>query len=148
MEITELQRRESERARHLENRGRLAGVFEAYDTVGSGLVEFPKRLDFGLVFTEEPFAAWGHKVDPDDLRDFLELEDGADVPYAPQATGYVTEWDRDEKGNYVGCWLAISVTLPDAYETTAPVKMRHYLQLWAIALKDIPIPADQDDGPK
>lgn len=129
---------EMERARNAENKGRRAGVFAKYDTTGQGVVEFDQRLSFDLTYVQEPFVSYGCKIDTDALRDVLNLGSDDALPAMPLATGYVTDWDQDRNGNYIGCWVAVTVYYPPALPTSAQIAMEHFFSFDAVALKDIP----------
>lgn len=124
--------------RNRENRGRRAGVYANYDTTGQGALLFAKRIDFGLLYIHEPWVSYGARVDIDDVRDALGLEED-DAPTAlPLSSGFVTDYDIDRSGNYVGAWVAVSVSYPDAIPVDAQIDIRHYFSFEAIALKDVP----------
>lgn len=143
MEFWDLARREAERDRHRENAGRLAVVQQQYSTVGQGVVEMDERLDFGLTFIEKPWPSTGFFMDPDDVREVLALEPDAAIPVMPQCTLYVTEWDQDEKQNYIGCWVAIAVLFPTGIPVDAQLKISHYITLQAVALKNVPMEVEE-----
>lgn len=142
--MMELKRREDDLARHRENRGRLAHVFADYVSQGQGAVEFEERVDFGLTYIHQPWPTYGSSVDPDAVRDLLDLGPSDDVPL-PQATGFVTEWDVDDRGLYRGCWVAISVLYP-TYDANLPadaqIEVGHYFLFTGTALKDVPAVKD------
>lgn len=143
MEFRDLARREAERDRHRENAGRLAIVQQQYSTTGQGAVEIDERIDFGLTFIEKPFPASGHQLDPDDVREVLALDPDAVIPAMPQCTLYVTDWDQDEKRNYIGCWIAITVWFPPEIPVGAQLKITHYITLQAVALKNVPMEVEE-----
>lgn len=140
-DFNELQRREAEIARNKENKARLAGVYAEFDTEGMGTVEFSDRINFGLRFVQKPFPAYAAEIDPDLVRDAVEDEDDGDV-LLPQTSGFVTEWDRDEKGHYVGAWVAVAVTYPDSIPVDAQIPVTHYFTFTAVAIKEIPVDAN------
>jgi hypothetical protein len=142
MEFNALQRREEELARHRENAGRLAVCQKEWVTTGQGVVEVEDRFDFGLIFVDKPFPSFGCEIDPDDVRDVLALEPDVTPPVLPQVTVYVSEWDRDERGHYVGCWVSIAVLYPAPIPVDAQIAVRHGLQLQGLALKEIPVHED------
>lgn len=140
-EFDELRRREAEAARHRENRGRSAGVFQQFTTTGQGVVEIEDRIDFGLTYIHKPWPAFGHEIDPDDVRDALGL-DGEPIPFLPQVTGYISEWDQDDKHNYVGAWVTITVSYPAEIPVDAQIAIVHYVSFQGVALKDVPVDFD------
>lgn len=138
MAISPINERLAERHRHRENRGRLAHAYSRFTTEGIGTIEFEDCIDFGLTFVERPFIAVGHQIDPEHVRDLFGIDPDGDV-YLPQVTAYVTDWDQTDRGHYVGCWVAVSVSAPMGSETAYPmVKIHHDLAWSGVALKDIP----------
>lgn len=127
-----------ERSRNAENKGRRAGVYAKYSTTGQGVVEFAARVDFGLTYVEEPFMAYGAKVDMDDVRDALGLDDDQSPSALPISSGLVTDWDLDERGHYTGAWVAVTVYYPPSLPASAPIDMEHFFSFEAVALKNIP----------
>lgn len=147
----EQERRRSESLRHLENKGRLASVYARYKTTGSGTMTFSKRVDFGLIFIEEPFMSYGCSVDLDEIDNASDSgpeDDNDDETYnLPQCTGFVTEWDQDERGYYRGAYVAVSI-LPIGAGTELVEfvgDLRHYFTFAANAIKDFPVPDVDDD---
>lgn len=142
-EFEELHRREAELGRHRENKARLANVYADFNTTGMGTVEFDKRINFGLRFTQKPFPSYGAEINPDLVRDAIEDETDSDV-LLPTVSGYVTEWDNDDHGNYVGAWVAVVVQYPDTIPVEAQIPVTHYFTFSAVAIKEIPVDADLD----
>lgn len=140
MAISPLNDRLAERARHQENRGRLAHAYSRFTTEGFGTVEFDACIDFGLTFVERPFIAVGHQIDADHAREMFDVAPDGEI-YMPQCTGYVTDWDMTDKDHYVGCWVAVSVSPGLSTGTYPMVKIKHDFTWSAIALKDIPTDA-------
>ena len=140
MIFDDLERRRSEVERHKENSARLAQAFAKFETTGQGSIEFPKRVDFELTFVEEPYITYGCHIDLDDLSDLLDV-DANDTPPLPSASGFVTEWDQDDRGFWTGCWVAVSVYYHPL--TLVPVDlevyMNHHFTFTGIAMKDVPI---------
>lgn len=138
--LEEQERRRAEIERHRENSGRLAQAFAKFDTEGQGYVEFADRIDFGLTFVEQPYVTYGSALDLDDLADLLDLEPGA-TPPLPLASGFVTEWDRDERDFYIGAWIAVRVYFPmeDGVTADVEVPVTHYFTFTATAIKDVPL---------
>ncbi len=140
MLFDDLERRHAERDRHQENSGRLAQAFAKFHSVGQGSIEFGRRVDFDLTFIEEPYVTYGAQIDLDELGELLATP-VADPPPLPSASGFVTEWDIDERGFYTGCWCAVSVYFPTtlAVPVDAKVDMFHHFTFTAIAIKDVPV---------
>lgn len=134
-----LDEQRGELARHRENAARVAMAFARFETLGQGTLEFEERVDFGLTFIEEPFVSYGCQLDLDVLASAIGLEDGA-TPPLPQSTGFVTEWDVDERGFYVGAWVAAAVfDATGLIPTDVSVVIDHHFTFQAIAIKDIPL---------
>lgn len=130
---------QAEAQRHKENKGRQAGVYAEFNTTGQGFHEFEERIDFGLIYTQKPWMQSGHQIDVDAMKDILELEDADDIVYGPLVTAYVTEWDLDDKRNYVGAWVAVAVYLPpEGFAVDAEVQITHYFSFTAGAVKKTP----------
>ena len=72
--------------------------------------------------------------------------DPDDVVPLPHCTPYVTEWDQDERGFYVGAWVAVVVSFGplDTVDIGAQPGIEHHFTFSGIAIKDIPI--DLDDA--
>ena len=129
----------SDLARHRENAARPAAVFTRFESTGQGTVEFAERVDFGLTFIEMPFISYGSQVEMDDLAEQLDLPIGQ-TPALPQSTGYVTDWDTDDRGFYTGAWVAATVYDPTgAITPDIQVIIEHHFTFQAVALKDIPL---------
>lgn len=135
----ELENQRSEQARHRENSARLALAFARFETTGQGTIEFEERVDFGLTFIEEPFITYGCQIDLDNLGDQLGLDE-KDTPPLPQATGYVTDWDTDDRGFYTGAWMAATVYDPTlSIPANVEILIDHHFTFQAVGLKDIPL---------
>ena len=134
-----LERHRAELARHRENSARLAVAFARFTTVGQGTIEFEERVDFGLTFIEEPYITYGCQLELDELADRLEATEDT-TPTLPQATGFVTEWDIDDRGFYLGAWVAATVYDPTGGITSdIEVTIDHHFTFQAIGMKDIPL---------
>ena len=138
--FTDLEDRRGEVARHRENSARLAQAFARFETTGQGTIEFERRVDFGLTFTEEPYITYGSQIDMDELAELLGVGIN-DTPQLPLASGYITDWDVDERGFYLGCWCAVSVYYPSQTNVPADTKihMQHHFTFTAIGMKDVPV---------
>lgn len=97
--------------RNAENRSREAWSAHRYDITGAGYAEFPKSARFDLAFLDQPFVNYGLVLDSDELRRVLNVADTAN-PAMPTVTAWVTEYDQNERGFYVGAWCAVNVTWP------------------------------------
>lgn len=137
--IDPLEEQRAELARHRENSARMALTFARFESTGQGTVEFDHRVDFGLTFIEEPFVSYGCQIDMEALADLLGMDETASVPL-PQSTGFVTEWDTDDRGFYTGAWVAASVYDPTGQiPTGSDMVLDHHFTFQAVALKDIPL---------
>ena len=136
----DLERRVAEKEAIRENSARLASAYAQYKSTGQGSIEFGKRVDFGLTFVERPFVAYGAVCDLDELGELLNLP-SSESPSIPLCTGMVTEWDRDDRGFYVGAWVGCRVFFmpTDRVPLDAQVVVRHHFSFQAIAIKDVPI---------
>lgn len=143
MELHEIVGRRGEEVdRHRENSARHAQAFAQFHSTGQGALEFHQRVDFRTTFIERPFVAYGSEVDVDELAELLDHDsDTNDMPPLPLACGYVTDWDTDERGFYLGAWCAVRVHFPPEAEvpTTVPVEMYHHFTFAGIAMKDVPL---------
>lgn len=135
----ELERRRGEIERHRENSARLAQAFAKFTTSGQGYIEYEERVDFGgLTFLEEPHVGFGSYINLDQLSDALDLKP-KDQPPLPSASGFVTEWDQDNRDFYTGAWVAVKVQFNggDGVPFDLAVDMRHYFTFTAVAMKDV-----------
>lgn len=135
-----IETRRAEVERHRENRAREAKAFAKFESYAQGPLEFEQPIDFGLTFVDEPFITYGSQLDLDELGETLGVEPG-DTPTLPLTIGYVTEWDRDERGFYLGAWTAVRVWFPtqDAVPTETEVHVYHHFTFAAVAIKDVPV---------
>ena len=140
MFFQDLERQRGEVERHRENSARLAQSFAKFETIGQGYIQFEDVVDFGLTFIEEPFPTYGAACDLDELAELLDLEPDMD-PAIPITSGMVTEWDQDDRGFYLGAWVAVKVYYPaeDQVAVDVDLPIRHYFTFAGIALKDIPL---------
>lgn len=136
--MEDLDARRERAAQDKENSARLAHSYATFTTTGQGSIQHPKRVAFDTTFTEKPFVQHGCVVDVDALGDALG-QDSEDVTL-PLVTGYVTEWDQDDRDFYVGCWIGARVAfLPDdLVDVEAQPSIEHHFTFSAIAIKDIP----------
>jgi hypothetical protein len=137
----DLERARGEQERHKENAARLAQAYAEFDTTGQGSIEFEERVNFGLTFIEKPIVVYGSELDLEALDDLLENDSEVnDVPALPLCSGYVTEWDRDDRGFYKGCWIAARIFFPSspAVPTDTAVVITHHFTFAAVAMKDVP----------
>lgn len=151
--VESLDYRRETAARHRENGARHAESYARFTTTGQGSIEYSERVDFDLTFIEEPIVAYGCYVDADRLGS---LQNRADV-VLPNCTGYVTEWDTDDRDFYIGCWVAVRVHFPlEDFQTETEIILgttpfptintvmnqavvSHYFTFAAIAMKDVPL---------
>lgn len=139
----DLEKRRAEVERHQENSGRMAEAFGRFKSTGQGSIEFDERVDFGLTFIERPSMGYGCEIDLDEYDNMLgkEATVGMETPPMPICTGYVTDWDTDDRGFYVGAFVGVRVWIP--YEGNVPVDFNvevfHHYTFKAVAMKDVPI---------
>lgn len=133
----DLEARRADLERTKENSARLAHAYGRFTSTGQGSITFPRRLAFGLTFTEEPFMSACSMADPDDIEDLL---DRRDAPF-PIITPFVAEWDRDDRGFWVGVWCGVRVWWPpsDLVPASAKPEITHSFTFSGIAMKDVPI---------
>ena len=142
--LDDIDRRREASLNDRENSARLAQAYCVFVTTGQGSIQYEERVDFGLTFIEQPVVAYGSYFDLDELANELDVEDTDTVPL-PSLTGLVLEWDQDDRGFYVGCWVGARVYFaPDAGVGMAVVpaeatpEIKHHFTFSAIAMKDIP----------
>lgn len=139
MLFDDLERREADRRRHDENSARLAQAFATFESTGQGSIEFKKRVPFQITFVERPYVTYGTTLDLDELGELLETPI-TETPPLPLVTGFVTDWDTDERGFYTGCWCAVRVFFPGSgVPADAKVYLQHHFTFTAIAMKDVPV---------
>lgn len=138
MALEDVARRDAERRRHRENKGRMAGVYTYASSTGQGYVEYDELIDFGLTYIEQPFVSVGHVLDLDELRVLLGMD--ADDPFVelPQCTGFVSQWEQDVKGNYIGAYLAVQISWGSGIPFDAQVEIQHSFSFHGVAIKSIP----------
>lgn len=112
---------------HAENHGRLAVNRARFTTAGWGSYEFEEIADFDATFIEEPTLSVGFQMEADEWREALEdagyvasnIETegtSLDIPF-PVVSGFVTTWEQDDNGYYVGAYCAASVQfVPPFYD--------------------------------
>jgi hypothetical protein len=132
---------EDEANRHAENAARLAQVYATFDSKGQGSIEHDQAIVFELTFIERPTVAYGTYCDMNALDDLLALDpEVSEVTPLPVCTGYVTEWDQDERGFYLGCWIGARVYYPesDLVPIEAQPAIQHHFTFSGVAMKDVP----------
>lgn len=136
--------RRAELERHRQNSARLATAWATFRSTGQGGMEFEDRCDFGLTFIEKPRVAYGSFLDLDALGELIDHEAG-ETPPMPSVSGFVTDWDVDARGFYVGAWVACAVRFDalDAVDATVMVEVQHDFTFTAVAMKDLPM--DESD---
>lgn len=149
--------RRQELDRHRENAARTAMAYADFETTGQGSVEFARRVDFGLTFIEMPYVSYGSILDVDAWENDLEAAYGVDFSEGTQSSvplpivsGFVTQWDRDDRDFYIGCWCAVRVYIPqDEWEIGPDLNptIEHHFTFVATAMKDIPLgPPGSSEG--
>lgn len=138
----DLENRRAEVERHKENSARLAEMSARYVTNGQGWVEMGRRVDFGVTFVRKPTFSYGSEIDLDELGEQLDDDvDGPKGPPMPMTSGYVTDWDLDHKGYYIGAWVGVRVYYPPEDLVPLPFKPKviHHFRFSTVAMKDVPI---------
>lgn len=150
--LDDLDRRRERVAQDNENSARLAEAYGRFRSVGIGSFHFERRVGFDLTFTEKPFMSYGAHVDIEELQDLIRRaggQDDMDTVMLPLCSGYVVEWDQDERDFYTGAWVAARVWFPqEAQIIEGPpvwnvpenlkVEVEHMFTFAAIGMKDIP----------
>ena len=145
MGFNEIERQRTEYYRNRENQGRWANAYARFRSLGQGPYEFEERASFGLTFVEVPFVSIGHQVDLDDIADIVTTPvANGDTGPMPHVTGYVTEWETDDRGFYIGAWCAVNVTFPEEIPVDADLEVLHYFTFSANAIKDVPTEGADD----
>lgn len=130
--LDDIDRRREEVARDRENSARLAHSYATFVTTGIGSIQYAKRVKFGLTFIERPIVSYAAQFDIDELADLLDIENADDIDL-PMCSGFVVNWEQDERDFYTGCWVAVRI---DA--DPVPMEIEHHFTFAAIGLKDIP----------
>jgi hypothetical protein len=102
----DMERRRAEIHRNQENATRLAIANHTFDVAGTGVIEFPDSAQFELAFIERPKVAVGLVIDLDSLGEAYETDM---VPPVPLVTGFVSEWDQNDRDFYVGAWCGVHI---------------------------------------
>lgn len=142
--VDELDKRRQYSDQVAENSARLAHAYATFETTGSGSMIFEERVDFDVTYIEQPIISYGSVLDADDLADAQGFDEG-DPPVFPISSGFVVEWDKDDRGYYVGCWVGVRVAFmqEDYYSFsgsgTVEVEMTHNFTFSAVGLKDVPV---------
>jgi hypothetical protein len=133
-----LEQRRADLARHRENRGRLAFTFARFRSEGEGSKEFGAAVQFDTTYIERPTVSYCSEVDLDAFEDALGLGVREEAPL-PACSGFVTAWDVDSRGLYVGAWCAISVQFPDwaVIPEDVDVELYHHFTFAGVAIKDV-----------
>lgn len=132
--LLEQELRRAERHRHEQNAARHALSFHAYHSTGGGELEFSDPVEFGMTFAQRPFITYGYFIDSDDLVE----------GQFPACTGFVTAWDFDADGLYIGAWCGVVIRGGEFLEP--PYEIEHHFTFQGIALKDLPLDRGDDDG--
>lgn len=148
--LDEMDRRREDELRDRENSARLAQAYATFQSKGLGTYEMKRRVRFGLSFLQRPYMSYGSYADMQDNRDAYIpdndlLEDEPEFQL-PVCSGFVTEWDLDERGLWVGAWIAVKVYLhPDEWpdpETAPKPEIEHHFTFSGLAMKDFPMEAE------
>lgn len=82
-------------------------------------IVFERPAEFDLSFMERPFVSTGLVMNMEMIRDWYineyglwDMDAAYEMDMAPQITGHVTEWLRNENGYYTGAWCAVVVEMP------------------------------------
>jgi hypothetical protein len=114
-----------------ENSARLAQHYANYQTAGWGEFTDPHVIHFDATFYDEPWVSYGYSIDGDTLIDTR----------FPRACGFVYRWKQDERGYFLGCWLAFTVDTQSPFiPSTVPdpgYTLIHKFVFTGRALKDI-----------
>lgn len=144
--LDDLDRRREDELRDRENSARLAQAYASFDTKGLGTIQYKGRVGFGLTFIERPMVSHAAYCDMEELMDTYypdsDLTDDENEISLPVCTGYVTDWDEDERGLFIGCWIAVRVYMPledwpNPASSPMP-KIEHHFTFAGIAMKDLP----------
>lgn len=102
--------REQQRDQLAENKARPAWAYGSATTTGVGSKLFARRINFGVTFYEKPMMSYGYEI----------VDADTDATVQPQCTGFVYDWVQDERGNYIGAYVGVNVSLCDCFtpETT------------------------------
>jgi hypothetical protein len=142
--LDELDARRERTQQDHENSSRLAQSYAEITTEGAGTTHIEKRIDFGLTFIEKPAVTYACEIDLDKLADAEDIADSGDVEL-PTCTGFVIDWDRDERDFYLGAWVSITVYFPSSISgsgATLPAgvpEIIHHFTFAAVAMKDLPV---------
>jgi len=137
--MEEYDRRRERAAQDAENSARLAQSYAVFITEGTGTSHYEERVPFGLTFIEKPVVSYASMCDVEEIAGFFDVEvEDIDLPHC---TGYVVEWDQDERDFYVGCWVAAKVAFTGALPGEGAdniVTVEHHFTFSAVGMKDIP----------
>jgi hypothetical protein len=116
-----------------ENSARLAQTFAFYTTTGWGEFKDPEVINFDCTFIHEPYIAHGYSTNGDKLV----------LTRYPRAWGFVFQWKQDNRGYYVGAWVATVVEtqafdIPTT-ELDPGYSIDHSFTFTGIAIKDLQV---------
>lgn len=160
----DLDNRRVELERHKENASRTAEATGRFRSTGTGSLEFPTRIDFGVTFVTKPGVSYGSEIDVDELEGVLENYAGDNdytdemkalftpdngTPMLPFTSGFVTDWDTDQKGFFIGAWCGVRVGYGPILGTVGEavsgfvipepqVVVIHHFRFSAVGMKDVP----------
>lgn len=116
--------RERWREQNAENSARLAFAWGVSTTTGPGAQVHDKAIKFGLTFVEKPMFSYGF---------IIVSSDDFDAGYFPDSKGFVTDWEQDGRGLYVGAHVGVNVMC------LAGDVIEHHFEFKGTALKDVAI---------
>lgn len=117
--------RESWRDQVAENSARLAFAWGTSTTTGPGAEVHDKSITFQLTFVEKPMFAYGFVV--------VSSADDFAAGIFPQSAGFVTGWEQDARGLYIGAHVGVNV-LAQALDV-----LEHHFSFIGTGMKDIAI---------
>lgn len=142
-----LEQRRAEIERTKENAARLATASGRYKSTGQGSIEFDRRIKFGVTFVTKPIVNYGCEIDLDDLDDRLDNDYNENgTPPMPLCTGYVTDWEQNARGFYIGAFVGVRVYYPpeDLVPADFTVGIIHHFHFSTVAMKDVPLDLQDD----
>jgi hypothetical protein len=110
-----------------ENAARPAWSTCHIETLGAGEFVIEDVLEFGCTFVDEPSVTYGSSRG-EDGPEFI-------AGSLPRTNGMVVEYQRSEKGYYLGAFVVLTVDVPSA---SVDYVINHYFTFGGIALKDLP----------
>lgn len=141
-ELAAAEARVEARSTQRENGARNATSYHQVQTTGSGQVAPADVLTFDVVFLTEPVFSSGASII---------TQPSTDRFTTPVCTAQLTRWLRNERGHYLGAYVAFDVGFPQpkaepiaatdpirgAAEDAMPVRVLHHLSFNALAYKPL-----------